>query len=256
MRLTRRQFLKLGCAAATAAAFPPAAFGSVTPRVPVLIYHDIADGFRDGYTITPALFAAQMEWLHEAGYRTLSFAELGTPAGLPERGVIITFDDGYASFLDYAYPLFEGYRFKATVNIIGGWVGSFIHEGGSHPLMGWDEYRHLAAGGLVTLGCHTHGFHRRGGVLLEPAAALERDLALFQETIRRETGSRAEVLAWPYGIYDQERTAVAERAGFRYFLTSNEGYLSRDTPLTAIPRLNISEKIDLISFRQYLGETI
>jgi peptidoglycan/xylan/chitin deacetylase (PgdA/CDA1 family) len=256
MGLTRREFLKLGCAAAAAVSLPAVVLGQGFPRVPVLLYHDIADGFSDDYTISPALFATQMEWLYEAGYRTVTWRELASPGRLPDRSVIITFDDGYASFLDYAYPLFEGYRFSATVNIVGEWVGGFIAEGGSRPLLSWDEYRFLAASGRVTLGCHTFGLHRRGGVLRESAGKLEFDLARFQETIARETGGRADVLAWPYGIYDRAREEVAERAGFQYLLTSDEGFFGRDSRLTAIPRLNINNRIDLISFRQYLGETI
>jgi len=256
MGLTRREFLKLGCVAAAGASLPAVALGGRYPRVPVLLYHDIAEGERDAYSVSPALFAAQLEWLHEAGYRSVAWRDLAAPENLPERGVIITFDDGYASFLDYAYPLLEGYRFSATINIIGEWVGGAIAERGNRPLLSWDEYRYLAASGRVTLGCHTHGLHHRGGVLRVSAGELERDLALFQETLRRETGARGEVLAWPYGIYDRERSEVAARAGFSYQLTSNEGFAGGDSRLSAIPRLNINDRIDLISFRQYLGETV
>jgi peptidoglycan/xylan/chitin deacetylase (PgdA/CDA1 family) len=256
MGLTRREFLKLGCAAAAGVSFPAVALAGRSPRVPVLLYHDIADGYRDDYTISPALFAAQLEWLYEAGYRSVTWRDLAVPGSLPERAVIITFDDGYASFLDFAYPLLEGYRFHATVNIIGEWVGGVIAEGGNRPLLSWDEYRFLAASGRVTLGCHTYGLHHRGGVLRVSTGELERDLARFQEAIRRETGGSAEVLAWPYGIYDRERAEVAERAGFRYVLTSNEGFVGRESRLSAIPRININDRIDLISFRQYLGETV
>jgi peptidoglycan/xylan/chitin deacetylase (PgdA/CDA1 family) len=224
--------------------------------IPVLLYHDISDEFRDDYSISPSNFSAQMEWLYESGYSAVSLRDIGAGHALPERTVAITFDDGYASFMDYAFPLFQQYGFKSTINVIGEYVGTYMEMRGKRPMLSWDEYRHLAGSGLVDLGCHTYGLHRYSsrGVVGVTDGVLADDLRLFQETIRKQTGKSSEILAWPYGLYSRRSMAVASDAGFNGILTSRRGlYQLGGNPLE-IPRRNISNSIDLVSFRRLIGE--
>jgi peptidoglycan/xylan/chitin deacetylase (PgdA/CDA1 family) len=254
MPLSRREFLKLGSAAAITALALPRLLHAAPVEIPVLMYHDFADSFKDDYTVSPSCFAAQMEWLYANGYRAIFLQDIARLSGNEEKTVILTFDDGYASFQDYAFPLLREYGFKAHINIIGKYVGSFMDFGGNRPLLSWDEYRYLLRSGLVSLGCHSHNLHTKRGVLSVPADMLKEDLALFQETFRKETGSACEVLAWPFGVYNAAAIKIAMNLGFRYLLTSNEGRLDVRGPLDEIPRLYISKRLDLISFKQYLGE--
>ncbi len=254
MPLTRRDFLKLGCATAIASVTFPGLLHAAPVQVPILMYHDIAELFRDDYTTAPALFAAQMEWLYANGYRTILLPELADPDNVRGNVVILTFDDGYASFMDYAFPLLREYRFKAYINIIGKSVGTFIDIDGNRPLLSWDEYRHLGRSGLVAFGCHTYDLHYRGGVKKVSGERLEQDLTLFQETLRRETGTTTEVLAWPYGAHNDTAIRIAQKLGFRYLLTSNEERLRVTGSYERIPRLTINSRVDLVSFQQYIGD--
>jgi peptidoglycan/xylan/chitin deacetylase (PgdA/CDA1 family) len=254
MRLSRRAFIKLAGAALLAPAMFPRLLLASPGAIPVLLYHDISDQSHDDYTISPARFASQMEWLFANGYTAISCHELDGADARDAKQVIITFDDGYASFMDYAFPLLEGYRFKASINVIGRYVNSYLHLYGNRPLLSWDEYRFLLKSGLVELGCHTYNLHVRGGVAAFTGDELARDLDLFQTTLVKETGAATDVLAWPYGIYTEASIAIARQAGFRYLLTSHEGVLRGDYPLTAIPRQAINNKLDVVSFQQYLGE--
>jgi peptidoglycan/xylan/chitin deacetylase (PgdA/CDA1 family) len=254
MPLTRRDFLKLGCATAIASVTFPGLLHAAPREVPVLLYHDIAELFRDDYTTAPALFAAQMEWLYANGYRTVLLPELADADNLRGNVAILMFDDGYASFLDYAFPLLREYRFKAYINIIGKSAGTFIDIDGSRPLLSWDEYRYLDRSGLVAFGCHTYDLHYRGGVKKVSGERLEHDLTLFQETLRRETGTTTDVLAWPYGAHNDSAIRIARKLGFRYLVTSNEGYLQLSGSYDNIPRLTINSKIDLVSFQRHIGD--
>jgi peptidoglycan/xylan/chitin deacetylase (PgdA/CDA1 family) len=256
MALTRREFLKAGGLAALSLPFLRIA-GARAGEVPVLLYHDISDSYAGPYTVPPALFAAQMEWLFSEGCRVVTLREAGRLRGnAPGKTVVVTFDDGYASFLDYAFPLLEAYGFSATINIAGAAAGRYweMAPGVNRPMLSWDEYRHLAASGLVELGCHSYDLHRPGGVMAATPGALREDLARFQDRITGETGRRAEVLAWPFGIYDEHSVIEAKRAGFRYLLTSREGLWTGGSRTDEIPRLNIGGPLDLASFRQYIGE--
>jgi peptidoglycan/xylan/chitin deacetylase (PgdA/CDA1 family) len=254
LRLSRRGFLRLGGAAIASISLPRSLRAKGT-EIPVLLYHDISDDVRDEYTVSPSLFSAQMEWLYGSGFRAVSVSDLERPQR-PGRTVVITFDDGYASFMDYAFPLFREYGFKATVNVIGRYVGGVLDANGPKPMLSWDEYRHLVESGLVEIGCHSHDLHAYGhrGVLGVSDGTVREDLLLFRETAGKETGRDPDILAWPYGLYDGRKIRVAADAGFRYLLTSNPGGFKPGGDLSEIPRRNVHEGTGLLSFRKTLGE--
>lgn len=257
MYLTRRDLFKIGWAAIVLSLSLPKNLLAKAEKIPVLMYHDISDQFKDEYTVSPPLFAAQMEWLYSNGYSALSFSEMGQfTQDNDKKKVIITFDDGYSSFMDYVFPLLQQYKFKAVLNIIGNYVGTYITLGGNRPMLSWDEYRYVSKSGLVDLGCHTYNLHlyRHRGVLGVPDEVLRKDLLWFQETLKHEIGKTTEILAWPYGLYSQKSIKIARGVGFKYILTSNEGYLDVRGDFHEIPRLNITDKLDLTSFRQYLQQ--
>ncbi len=255
MNLTRRGFLKLSGGAFLLFSRIGKGTTKEARNIPVLLYHDISDIFKDDYTVSPAQFAAQMEWLYEEGYQTLFFSEIDSSKGEEfEKMILITFDDGYASFLDYAFPLLQAYQFKATVNVIGREVGTFISLGGNRPTLSWDEYRYLLKSGWVDLGCHTYHLHLRGGVLSVSEDRLREDLERFQEEVQKEIGRKLEILSWPFGLFDERRIRIAKELGFRYFLTSTEGFFRKGSGIEAIPRLNINGRLDLLSFKRYLEE--
>lgn len=256
MNLTRREFLKLGGAAAVSLSFAEGSFANAV-NIPVLMYHDISHQVSDPETVVPPRFAAQMEWLFSAGYRTIFFGEIDTlDAERAKRAVIITFDDGFASFMDYALPLFQNYGFKSTINIIGNCVGGFVS--GNDPRLSWDECRYLARTGLVEIGCHTYGLHFWYGNQSRTNAVtvfndkLEQDLSFFQKVYTREMGHPATTLAWPYGMHDAKSIELAEQAGFSSILNSEYGYFEKGSRRYDIPRLPVGHAVDLKVFREMI----
>jgi peptidoglycan/xylan/chitin deacetylase (PgdA/CDA1 family) len=259
MKMTRRTFLRL---AGAAALFPSAIPRTLSaqkatmpgPSIPALLYHDVANGIHGDYTLSPSSFSAQMEWLYANDYKTLLMNEIeGFFKDSTGQAVMLTFDDGYTSFMDYVFPLINEYRFKATVNIIGQAVDRHTLLNGRRPALSWDECRYLMESGLVALGCHSYALHAPGGVLAVSYRTFEKDLAQFQDRYKKELGTQCTVIAWPYGIYDEKCIEIARKTGFVYFLTSNEGYIGKGSVFSECPRLNISGKLDLISFQQYIG---
>jgi len=251
MNVTRREFLRLAGTVAASVYIVSPAVGAEAVKIPVLMYHDISNLFDDTYTVPPSLFAAQMEWLHNNGFRVISLREISNPP-VHDKAVVITFDDGYASFMDYAFPLFQEYGFRATINIIGGLVGKYIPEGGnSRPLLSWDEYRYLLKSGLVDIGYHTHSLHefKHEGVLGVSDDELRRDLRMFRDTLREETGTKTDILAWPYGFYDARKIKIAREEGFLYLQTSRRAFFSTPGNYIDIPRKDISNRHNLAMFR-------
>ena len=249
MKISRREFIRLGGVLAASICAPALARG-MSMEVPVLLYHDISDGFRDPYTISPALFAAHMEWLHNNGFRAVPLRDIARSPG-NGKTVVITFDDGYASYMEYAFPLFREYGFHSTINVIGALAGTYLRDGGNRPMLAWDEYRHLLQSGRVDIGCHSYGLHSAAhkGVMGVSGETLRQDLGTFREVLRRETGKSTDILAWPYGLYDAKRIAIARKEGFRYLLTSREASFAASGDLAEIPRRNIDNLYDITSFR-------
>ena len=221
--------------------------------VPVLLYHDISDHYSDEYTVNAAQFAAQMEWLYSNGYQPVSLRELNGQK-LAERTVVIIFDDGYASFMNFAFPLFKHYGFKATINIVGDYVGSYFPLTDNRPMLSWDEYRYLTASSIADLGCHTYGLHifHHHGVVGVSKETFREDLNRFQRSMEQEIGKPSEIIAWPYGFYNDSVMSVAAQAGIKYMLTSKQGFLDPMGPLNEIPRNNIGGDTDFRTFKSLI----
>ena len=222
--------------------------------IPVLLYHDISIRRRDEYTVSAAVFASQMEWLYSNGYKAVFFGDLSS-ADIPVDPVIITFDDGYASFMDYAYPLLRGYGFKATINVIGEYVGTYVPELWNAPMLSWDEYRFLSDEGGVEIGCHTdrlHAYAHKGAEGV-PISMLKEDLERFQGKMLRELGKTASVLAWPYGLFSEDMLNAAAVSGFKYILTSKPSMIKLTGKTDHIPRINVEGDVGLTRFRTLIG---
>lgn len=259
MNITRRDLLKMSVTIALSLTFPRNLFAR-SMRIPILLYHDISHQFKDDYTISPANFASQMEYLYSHGYKAVSIKNLQKYLNRDdEKIVLITFDDGYSSFMDYAFPLLRGYDFKATINIIGQYVGSYMNYYGNRPMLSWDEYRYLIKSKIVDLGCHTYNMHvwRDGkGITAFSKKERENDLLLFQDIFQKEIGRTTDILAWPYGIFDSESLEIARKAGFQYIFTSNEEFLTENSNFQEIPRKNMSNRINISTLKGYIGEQI
>ncbi len=183
-------------------------------RVPILTYHAVLEAERSTpLAVSPAQFRAHMQALAGAGYRSVPLAQLaanlreGRLAALPERAVVITFDDGYRSVLAAA-PILREFGFSATF---------FLLCGAEHlgrwqppwPLLTWEEAGALAEAGHE-LGAHT--LTHPALPLLAPAAA-EHELAEAQRVIASRTGQQARALAYPFGA----RSAAVEALARRYY---------------------------------------
>jgi len=262
--ITRRDFLKINLLlAGYMMGSPTISFGrtDIGKRIPVLAYHDISHQKDSQHlTVAPDLFATQMEWLYSEGWYSLSLKEfkewLSGNKEVPERSFLITFDDGYLSILDVVFPIFEYYRFRGIIHIIGNYVGNLYPLDGNRPMLSWDEYRLLKESGLFDFGYHGYRLHNfqdgKSGVLRSSRKEFTEDLISFKEKIRAELDYDPSVLAWPYGQYNEETVEIASKAGYEYLFTSDYGFIGRDSDKGALPRLTVTEKIDLVSFQQYI----
>ena len=169
-------------------------------RLPILMYHKVRPGPADGLTVPLAVFREQMKTLSQAGYESISFADLtahhrhGTP--LPGRPILLTFDDAYADYEIHAAPVMQEHDFTATMFVPVGCVGrENSWDGGGEPLMDWNDLRRSAERG-TELALHSFDHRNYRNMSLEEIRSdLTRSIAAFDA----QSVPYRKVLAYPYG---------------------------------------------------------
>ena len=193
-------------------------------RVPILMYHYVstpppdADIYRVDLSVSPDLFAAQLDRLAAEGYTTIDLydlvSNLARGAPLPEKPVIITFDDGYRDNYENAFPLLVERGMKATFFV----VTDFIDE--ERPAyLTWDMARAMHAAGMSV---ESHG---RNHVSLE---GKDDDYLVWQalgslQTIQYELGGRPRFVSYPGGEYDQRTIDIFKSADYWAGVTTEQG---------------------------------
>lgn len=183
-------------------------------RVPILMYHyveyvtDKNDTIRESLNIKPHAFEAQVKTLKDAGYTFLYASDLGKildgKKELPEKPVILTFDDGYLDFYTDVLPILKKHKAKAVVYIVPGVLDkpNFMYT---------SQVQEVAKSGLVEIGAHTVN-HRFLKGLLEKTAWDE----IIKSKQLLETMFHVPVVsfAYPYGAFDAQAITLVKKAGF------------------------------------------
>jgi peptidoglycan/xylan/chitin deacetylase (PgdA/CDA1 family) len=258
--------------------------------IPVLTYHDIvARRGGDAFAVTREEFRAHLAYLKHEGYTPVSLATLVRAgrgeAALPDKPVVLTFDDGLTSYAAEAVPLLREYGYPSVLSIVTAWV-----DGQDTPvqyrgrLLSWDQLRALAAAPLIEIISHSHDLHR--GIVANPQgdeapagntrayggagryesetnfrARIRADLERSQARIVQELKLAPIAIAWPYGAYEQVTIEEATRVGMRLHLTLD----GRPTKLADLPRINrmtfhkyrrLADLDDMLTFRRYRTEQL
>ena len=247
---------------------------AVSRDVPVLMWHNLAEESSGDMTISVDTFRAQIEALHEAGFKTVSLQQLydyvhfGTE--LPEKPIVLTFDDGYFSNYEYAFPILQEYDMQATIFAIGVSVGKDTYKDTDHamtPHFGADEAREMVDSGLISVQSHTFDMHQwppfedgnaqvretllpfDGEADADYEAAVEADFAESRELLESITGQPVNALAFPEGAYvtltqDALRSAGAELT-FTTVRAVNTVVKGLPQSLCAMPRFGMTESADM-----------
>lgn len=188
--------------------------------LPVLMYHHVVQDGQEcnEMTVTAGRLEEDLKWLAGNGYTTVLPRELAAGEPLPEKPVLLTFDDGYRSSYELAYPLLEKYEAKAVISIM-----VYMQAAGSGEFLSWDMCREMAASGLVEIGSHTYKLHNldgRGGSFTpggingvqrkpeetdgEFQARVLDDIQQSYDLIEAELGQAPVFFAYPYGLTDPD----------------------------------------------------
>lgn len=226
-------------------------------KLPILMYHNICqdDSSSRGLTISKDKLESQFQYLQSAGYNSLHFSEIQTfksIRNIPEKPIVITFDDVYESQLEWAYPLLKKYNLKASFFVPFAYVGSYDDwNDGSYKIMTIKQLKSLDPK-IIELGLHSFDHRPYDKMTSED---IKQDFNQCYTFIRNHKLNINNILAYPYGKFP--RNGSAKRIFFDILLQQKIAYALRiGNRLNALPlkqnyelnRLDIKGDMSLSSF--------
>lgn len=239
-------------------------------KVPVVMYHSV-DYSADEYTITPQTFEKHLQTIKENGFTPISLQELvnyvDKDCNLPEKPMVITFDDGYTDNYTLAYPLLKKYNFKATIFAIGSSVGKSTYKSTQNPITPHFDYsmaKEMTLSGLVSVQSHTYDMHQsskheytdivrenvmphEGERFIDYIRALRQDINKSKNTLEGNIGAPVIALAYPNGRHNAFSEAVAKSLGIRVTMSTTIGtnYIRKynEDTLYRLNRFNMNEYV-------------
>jgi len=262
---------------------PVAANETPWPKNHVLgiAYHDIEDRDPDQAVVAVRTerMIEQLAWLRENDYKPVTIDQIlaahkGGPE-LPAKAILLSFDDGYASFYTRVLPVLRAYNWHALLAPVGVWIDTPANQqvdfaGQMRPrsdFLTWEQVREISKSGLVEIAAHTDASHK--GILanpqgnLQPAAATRRydattgryeteeafqarmrtDVVTISEKIRKAVGYKPRVWVWPYGTADGSTLQIINDQGYQMALTLDDGLDALDD-LMSSPRFLVASDPD------------
>lgn len=257
----------------------------------VLGYHDVEDDAADQryLSVRTSALNDQLAWLRDNGYHPISVQQIvDAHAGkivLPEKAVLLTFDDGYSSFYTRVWPLLERYKFPALWAPVGSWVDAPANQpvdfGGlktaRDKFATWEMVREVSKSPLVEIGAHTwashYGVQANPQGSKEPAVAnrlydkntgqyetdaqyearINADLDRVSKKITEVTGKAPRAWVWPYGAANGTTLKLARQHGYEMAFTLNPG-LANAARLDDVPRILISDNPSLRNFASQVAQ--
>lgn len=236
--MKRRKWVLLLCGllAAAAGIWIVRSAAPAGTRVPVLVYHHVDAQGQGDSCIQTENFLSHLDALAQAGYTTVLPEELAAyvngGAPLPEKPVCITFDDGYLSNYEIAYPALAQRGMKAAIFVIGVSVGKDTYKDTGKPMIphfSYEQAKEMVDSGLISVQSHTYDLHQYGplepdggrtGMLPLDGEPQERYLEILRadldksiRELERATEEPVTALAYPAGHYNDEIDRVCGELG-------------------------------------------
>jgi len=222
----------------------------------ILLYHSI-DRNDAHYNVNPEQFAMQMEYLRK-NYDVVSldtilnFIKGGKD--LPKKPVAITFDDGYYSVYQNAYPVLRKYRFPAAVFITTGYVQKQMPLNRIQlRMLGWNEIKEMSNNG-VTVGAHTITHPNLEQVDLETA---RKEILGSRKEIEEKIGKDVRYFACPYGKENEEIVNLVRSMGFDYaFGRLSGGFIQKGANHLILNRTGVDSSVAFWMFKVKLTKAV
>jgi peptidoglycan/xylan/chitin deacetylase (PgdA/CDA1 family) len=215
-------------------------------NVPILLYHRFGPRVVDSMTLTTQVFESHLIYLKENGFTVIPLQRLiayrqGTDrTPLPAKPVVIVEDDAHKSVYSDMLPLVKKYNVPVTLFVYPSAVSRASY------IMTWEELRELKATGLFAIASHTywHPNFRKDKQKLAPAEYdkfVDTQLVKSKKRLEQELGGTVDLLAWPFGIYDDDLLAQAVQAGYVATFTIEPHPVGVKDELRKLPRFLLND---------------
>lgn len=201
------------------------------PGIPILAYHMVNEG-KSTYSVSPALFEEHMQYLQQEGYTTISLLEFAKAKKgkftLPERPVVITFDDGYEDNYSTALPILEKYGMKATVFMV-------VNDIGRKGYLSLDQLKEME---LRNMEIGSHTANHLPLVTLSSDKKQE-EIAISKLLLEWKGLKTVFFLAYPNGSYDEESQKFLKEGDYLGAVSGDSGLNTADTNPYLLHRVNV-----------------
>ncbi|MCI7266662.1 MAG: polysaccharide deacetylase family protein [Veillonellaceae bacterium] len=198
----------------------------------VLNYHKIANEHKS-LSVTLDDFEQHMKWLQEYGFTCITPGQLydfvANGADLPEKPVLITFDDGYKDNYTNAFPIMKKYGMKGTIFVVTGFLGVYDNY------LTWDQAKELLEAGF-SIESHTYSHKSMTEASDED---ITKELVKSRQTIKEKLGIDSDFMAYPTGSYNLHIAELVKEAGYKGAFTIKYDNVSRDSNVYALERVPV-----------------
>lgn len=218
--------------------------------LPIIMYHSILkDSKRSGkYIITPSTLEKDLQYIQNQGYTTITMSDIidyvYEDVPLPEKPIIITFDDGHYNNLGYAVPLLKKYNMKAVISVVGNYTDTFSKTDEAnlnYSYLRWKDIKQLMDSGIIEFQNHTYDLHStsngRMGCSKKSYESnetytkiLSNDLLFLQKKFQENTGYTPNTFTYPFGSISKASFPIIKNLGFKASLSCSSGinYITKD----------------------------
>ncbi len=245
--------------AAPPAAKQPQPVANSGVNVPILLYHRFGPTVADGMTIKTSVFEEHLKYLKANGYKVIPLRQLVDwyqkkgPAPAP-KSVVIVEDDAHKTVYSDMLPLVKKYNVPVTIFVYPSAISNAKYA------MTWEQLRELKKTGLFDFQAHTfwHPNFKKDRKKMKPAEfekSVDTQLGKARSRIEKELGGKVDLLAWPFGIYDDYLLQKAAAAGYVGTFTIERHHASASDSLSKLPRYLLINADQGKAFAQILAGT-
>ncbi|NCB38089.1 MAG: polysaccharide deacetylase family protein [Erysipelotrichia bacterium] len=215
-------------------------------------YHQVEPSASGKFSLTLEKFKNQLDYLKKRNYKSLNSEELlaaiSTSSATIENQVVITFDDGFKTVYDYAFPAMQEAGFKGIVCVYPSFIGSRL-------AMTWQQLKELIKAGW-SVECHSMSHTNLSSLHEDPArekAFLQHEIVAARQIIESKLGNRVKLMVWPYGVYTQNTIQTIKDADFAGAMTVDGGANYKGISPYMIKRQVIYNTDDMDKFLMRFG---
>lgn len=212
-------------------------------KLPIIMYHSILkDKSKSGkYIVTPDTFEQDLKYISSKGYTSITMTELinyvYNNEPLPNKPIIITFDDGHYNNFGYAIPILKKYSMKGVISVVGEYTDRYSESGETnlnYSYMRWEDIREAMQDGTIEFQNHSYAMHnnekgrngsskKRGESIEDYKRNFTADIVKLQKEFKENTNYIPNTYTYPFGMVSKESTNIIKELGFSASLSCTSG---------------------------------